>query len=270
VTLTATVSASNTGMAAPTGTVQFVIDGTNLGSPVALVDGVATSHSIFALSAGSHTITAIYSGGSNLTASVSGEFVQSVARAPLTITANDQAEAYGQPNPILTASYIGFVNGDSPTSLTSPVVLSTSATQGSQPGLYSISASGASSPNYTIMYRGGTLTVLPPINLLDRGRLAFVTSLYNDILGRVPEPVGDQYWMKELGGGLKPRIVVPLFWNSTEHRTLIHQHRAPKITLRRASNDAMKAWTQAARSKPLLPKGPLGLLRHAGQSQPRV
>ncbi len=253
-------------MAVPTGTVQFVVDGSNLGSPVALVNGVATSNSIATLQAGSHTISAAYSGDTNFMTSASGELVQSVARAPLTVAANNQTGAYGQPNPILTASYIGFVNGDSPASLTSPVVLSTSATTGSEPGSYPITAFGASSPNYTITFQGGTVTVLPPGNTVERGRLAFLAVLYDDILGRAPEPFGLQYWMKELGHGLKPRVVPPLFWNSTEHRILTRQHRAPQITLRKANNDALKAWKQVTRYKPVLPRGPLELLRNTGQA----
>jgi len=254
----------------PSGTVQFVIDGVNFGPPDALVDGLATSNSIATLGAGGHTISATYSGDNNFMPSVSGELVQSIARAPLTITVNDETRSYGQPNPVLTASYIGFVNGDSPAGLTNPVVLSTSAVVSSEPGSYPITAFGASSPNYVITFLGGTLTVLPLSSRVDRGRLAFVTSLYGHILGRAPETAGLQYWMKELGHGLKPRVVPPLFWDSTEHRDLVLEHRAPKISLRKARNDALKAWTQAARSKPLLPKGPLGLVRHAGRAQLRV
>ena len=44
------------------GTVQFLVDGTDFGSPVALTNGQATSSSIATLSAGSHTVEAEYSG----------------------------------------------------------------------------------------------------------------------------------------------------------------------------------------------------------------
>ena len=40
------------------------------------------------------------------------------ARRALTITANDQTKMYGAANPALTASYSGFVNGDTAASLT--------------------------------------------------------------------------------------------------------------------------------------------------------
>lgn len=47
----------------PTGTVQFTVDGVDLGGPVPVVNGVATSPAISTLSLGSHTVTADYSGG---------------------------------------------------------------------------------------------------------------------------------------------------------------------------------------------------------------
>jgi hypothetical protein len=58
VTFTATVSNTKT-TPVPTGTVQFVIDGTSFGSPVALASGTA-SVSTSSLSAGSHVINTVY------------------------------------------------------------------------------------------------------------------------------------------------------------------------------------------------------------------
>ena len=60
VTFTATVTANNG--TTPTGSVQFAVDGTVLGSPVTLNgSGVAVSHADSSLSAGPHTVTASYS-----------------------------------------------------------------------------------------------------------------------------------------------------------------------------------------------------------------
>ncbi|WP_174238705.1 MBG-2 domain-containing protein, partial [Pedobacter sp. L105] len=42
----------------------------------------------------------------------------SITSAPLTITADNQTKAYGAAVPTLTASYSGFVNGDTQASLT--------------------------------------------------------------------------------------------------------------------------------------------------------
>ena len=80
-------------------------------------------------------------------------------QASLTITADDQTKAYGSANPSLTASYSGFVNGDTAASLTTAPTLSTTATTASHVGAYAITASGAASGDYTISYVAGTLTI---------------------------------------------------------------------------------------------------------------
>ena len=82
-----------------------------------------------------------------------------VTPVALTITADNQAKVYGAALPTLTASYSGFVNGDTVASLDTQPTLSTTATATSDIGTYAINASGASDPNYSISYVGGTLTV---------------------------------------------------------------------------------------------------------------
>ncbi len=84
-----------------------------------------------------------------------------ITPAPLVITAVSTTIDTGQPVPALKAVYTGLVNGDIPSSLTTQAVLHTSATQSSAVGSYPITVDGASSPNYTITYVPGTLTVLP-------------------------------------------------------------------------------------------------------------
>ena len=49
---------------------------------------------------------------------VNGTFT--ITPAPLTITADDETTVYGAPLPELTASYSGFVNGETPADLTTP------------------------------------------------------------------------------------------------------------------------------------------------------
>ena len=89
--------------------------------------------------------------------------ILSVGTATLTITANNRSRNYGELNPLLTATFSGFVNGDEVSSLSSPPVLTTTANAASPLGVYPIIVSGASSPNYTINYIAGTLTVGRPI-----------------------------------------------------------------------------------------------------------
>ncbi len=76
------------------------------------------------------------------------------------ITAVSTSMIAGEAVPALTAVYTGFVNGDTPASLTPPPVLSSAASPSAAPGSYPITVSGASSPNYTITYVPGTLTVI--------------------------------------------------------------------------------------------------------------
>lgn len=59
---TVKVSSIAPGDGVPTGTVQFKINGTNLGGLVSLVNGTASSSAISSLSAGTHSITAVYNG----------------------------------------------------------------------------------------------------------------------------------------------------------------------------------------------------------------
>jgi len=83
-----------------------------------------------------------------------------INRAEITGTANDQIRLYGQTNPVFSASYSGFVNGENESILTG--TLSGSSVDTNSPvGQYPITISGQSAPNYTIRYVPGTLTVNP-------------------------------------------------------------------------------------------------------------
>lgn len=92
-------------------------------------------------------------------ASVTAQTQLTVKPAPLTITADDKTMVEGGPMPVLTASYSGLVNGDTPSSLNTRVSLATSATPQSPKGSYTITVMGGSAVNYTIIHVNGTLTV---------------------------------------------------------------------------------------------------------------
>ncbi|MET3960628.1 hypothetical protein ABIE44_000562 [Marmoricola sp. OAE513] len=59
------VAAVAPGAGLPDGTVQLVVDGNNVGAPVALVGGVANFDPVTSLKAGNHTVAVAYSGSSN-------------------------------------------------------------------------------------------------------------------------------------------------------------------------------------------------------------
>ncbi|MBS1555191.1 MAG: gliding motility-associated C-terminal domain-containing protein, partial [Bacteroidetes bacterium] len=82
-----------------------------------------------------------------------------ITRANLTVTADDKNRIYGTANPAFGVSYVGFLNGDSPASVSIPPTASTSATIISPTGSYPIVVSGGSAVNYNFLYASGTLTI---------------------------------------------------------------------------------------------------------------
>jgi len=81
--------------------------------------------------------------------------------ALLTVTAENKSRTYGAANPVFSATYAVFVNGEDPSVLDASVVLSTSATAGSPVGSYPITATGAADANYTVTHVNGSLSVTP-------------------------------------------------------------------------------------------------------------
>ncbi|RZK17690.1 MAG: T9SS type B sorting domain-containing protein [Pedobacter sp.] len=84
----------------------------------------------------------------------------SVFPAILTIVASSTSKYQGRENPVLTARYVGFVNGETAADLITPPWLSTSALMDSPAGDYVISVSHAVSTNYEFFYISGLLSIL--------------------------------------------------------------------------------------------------------------
>ncbi len=116
VTFTATVDP-----AAATGNVQFNIDGTNVGAPVALVAGVAT-YSTSALAVGSHTVTATYGGSIAYAGSISNSLIQVVDQATSTTTLASSLN----PSPLATS--VTFTATVAPATATGTVVFNIDGT----------------------------------------------------------------------------------------------------------------------------------------------
>ena len=90
-----------------------------------------------------------------------------ITPALLTIAANNASMTYGDTLPIFSATYTGFVNGDTTASLTKLPTLSTTATSASPAGTYPVIPAGAVAANYSISYVNGTLTITSANPALD-------------------------------------------------------------------------------------------------------
>jgi len=83
-----------------------------------------------------------------------------ITRAPLTITANSATKLLNAALPALSASFSGFVNGESSAVLSGTLSCTTTATASSPVGSYTITCSGLTSSNYAITWVVGTLKIL--------------------------------------------------------------------------------------------------------------
>jgi len=98
ISFTATVTST---AGTPTGTVQFQVDGSNFGTPVTLIGGVATSQATSALVAGNHPVTANYSGAANFSASsgtlAGGQTVNASGTTTVVTASPSSTTVFGQP-----------------------------------------------------------------------------------------------------------------------------------------------------------------------------
>ena len=94
-------------------------------------------------------------------ATVTQTVTLTVGQAVLTVTATNGTRGYGTANPPFSASFTGFVNGDTPSVLDGSAALSTTATVGSPVGSYAITAGlgTLAAANYSFNLVNGTLTV---------------------------------------------------------------------------------------------------------------
>jgi hypothetical protein len=111
------------------------------------------------LGAGARTLSTTFTPTDPAFTTAAASVTIEVLRAGLTVTASNAGKVFGAPLPAFGAGYAGFVNGDSPASLTGTLALTTTATAASPVGQYAIVPSGLSSANYAINFVDGTLTI---------------------------------------------------------------------------------------------------------------
>jgi hypothetical protein len=164
-TISGKLSANAGSLPVPAGErVLVTLDGVTHSAALDGSDDFSTSFDtrVLGASGSPYSVGFSYTGDANLNAA-SAISTLIVTPAPLTISADDQTKVYGDPLPTLTASYSGFVNGDTSGSLTVLPTVTTTATASSDvvAGGYPITAGGALDPNYTITYIAGALTIIP-------------------------------------------------------------------------------------------------------------
>lgn len=82
-----------------------------------------------------------------------------ITKAPLTIIPNSIKRNYGEENPELSCTYVGFKNKETSEVLEKMPNVYTIATNSSDAGTYPIYCSDAEAKNYTLDYKQGTLTI---------------------------------------------------------------------------------------------------------------
>ena len=108
--------------------------------------------------AGEYTITVAAADGKNtIMGSKTATFT--IAKAELTVTADDKTMEMGDELPTLTVSYDGFVNSETENVLTTKPTASTTATKDSEAGTYDITVDGGAAANYSFSYVKGKLTI---------------------------------------------------------------------------------------------------------------
>jgi hypothetical protein len=137
--------------------VVFSVASSNVG-----VCAIDAEHVSF-IGVGSCVIEADQGGNDNYEAATQVRQTLIVAKATLTVTANDNDKRFGDPVPPLGTSISGFVNGETlaTSGVTGQAACTTTATAASPGGTYPITcAQGSlSAAHYTFSFAGGTLTV---------------------------------------------------------------------------------------------------------------
>jgi hypothetical protein len=179
---------------AATGTV-IGVGGAILATPTFTYNGSSAAP----VNAGSYAVLGSYAGDANYNPVSDASQTIVIDQAPLTVTADNQTKVYGDPNPIFTAHFDGFVAGENASVLGGTLAFSTPATTSSHVGSYAITPSGLTSSNYALSFVNGTLGVTPApltITVQDATKVygqpnpAFSVQYSGFVLGEDPSVLG--------------------------------------------------------------------------------
>lgn len=166
-TLTAHVVQTGTATSPPAGSVVTFTSGNGVFLGQAPLDAAGNASLAKAgWVTGEYVVTASYVGDASfLPASASfGLTVLPPRPGPtptLTVAAPSLSTTYGAAVPALVPTYTGFVDGDTPSSLSAQAVCSTTAAPASPVRTYAVTCAGAVDPYYTIRYVDGSVSVTP-------------------------------------------------------------------------------------------------------------
>ena len=90
---------------------------------------------------------------------IAGPMVVSIAKAPLTVTAEDKVVVLGDEAPVYTATFDEWLGGDDESVLTGSLSFACAYSAGNQPGAYAITPSGVEAANYSLTFQPGSLIV---------------------------------------------------------------------------------------------------------------
>jgi filamentous hemagglutinin family protein len=121
-----------------------------------------------AANTGSYAVSASGASDNNYQFSYTNTGQLTITKATLNVTAHNKTRETDDPNPVFTAGYSGFRNGDNTGDIDTLASFSTPAHTGSPVGIYAINVSGAIDNNYDFVYTPSMLTIIadaeaPPV-----------------------------------------------------------------------------------------------------------
>ena len=135
------------------GELQYSLDGTNYSTTIPT-----------ATNAGNYTIYYRVVGDAAHNDVAAATLTATIAKAALTVTAEDKTVNYGEAAPEFTATYAGFVNNETAAVLTGTLAFDCDYTPSSNIGDYAITPKGLTAANYDITFVAGTLTITKAAN----------------------------------------------------------------------------------------------------------
>ena len=157
-TLTVTADAKTKTYGALDPALTFVVSGLQFSdAPGAVLTGSLTRVAGETVAGGPYTITqGTLAPNGNYLITFAGSTL-TIGKAALSVTADAKAKVYGAADPAFTATYTGFVNGETAAVLGG--TLSLARAPGENVGSYLITPSGQTSGNYAITFNTGTLSI---------------------------------------------------------------------------------------------------------------